>query len=88
MSASSLRMSIVWTEEARDSLRLIDRAVALEILHCIDRFLLTRKGDIKKLQPPETGYRLRCGSYRVSFDRLDVDAIEVIYVEHRKQAYR
>jgi hypothetical protein len=52
------RLSI-W--EARADLRAIDRETAMRILHCVDRCLATRTGDVKKLKPPPTGFRLRCG---------------------------
>jgi len=49
------RVSIIWSEDARADLRRIDRQIALDILHCTDRFLATRNGDVKKLKPPQTG---------------------------------
>ena len=82
------RISIVWKEEARADLRRIDRETALEILHCTDRYLTTRNGDVKKLKPPQTGFRLRCGDYRLFFQVCGEDAIEVIGVRHRREAYR
>ena len=53
------RIAVVWSPEARADLRAIDRATALEILHCVDRFLANRAGDVKRLKPPLTGFRLR-----------------------------
>ena len=41
------RLSIIWSEEARADLRAIDRETALDILHCVDRYLATRNGDVK-----------------------------------------
>jgi mRNA-degrading endonuclease RelE of RelBE toxin-antitoxin system len=43
---------------------------------------------VKKLKPPLTGFRLRCGDYRVFFDHKDGSAIEVTGVRHRREAYR
>jgi len=60
----------------------------MQILHCMDRYLTSRTGDIKKLKPPFTGCRLRCGDYRVFFDLRDDDTIEIIAVRHRSDAYR
>ena len=37
----------------------------MQILHCVDRYRASRAGDVKKLKPPSTGFRLRCGDYRV-----------------------
>ncbi len=69
MSEENLRrLSIRWSEEARADHRQIDRMIALDILHCTDRYLTTRSGDVKKLKPPQTGFRLRCGDYRLFFE--------------------
>ena len=82
------RLSIIWSEEARADLRRIDRLTAIEILHCADRYLATRNGDVKKLRPPQTGFRLRCGDYRLFFEHRAENAIEIIGVRHRREAYR
>ena len=82
------RLSIRWSVEARADLRRIDRETALDILHCADRYLATRNGDVKKLKPPQTGFRLRCGDYRLFFEFRDEITIEVIGVRHRREAYR
>ena len=82
------RISIIWTEEARADLRRIDRQIALDILHCTGRYLVARNGDVKKLKPPQTGFRLRCGDYRLFFQERGENAIEVIGVRHRREAYR
>lgn len=84
----SPRLSVMWSVEARADLRRIDRETALEILHCLDRFLGTRNGDVKKLKPPQTGFRPRCGDYRLFFDFKEGAAIEIIAVRHRREAYR
>lgn len=55
------RIVVIWSPEARADLRTIDRETALQILYCIDRYLGSRTGDVKKLKPPLTGFRLRCG---------------------------
>jgi len=44
---------------------------ALDILHCIDRYITTRNGDVKKLKLPMTGFRLRCGDYRIFFKQTE-----------------
>ncbi len=82
------RLSICWSDEARADLRRIDRQTALDILHCTDRYLATRNGDVKKLKPPQTGFRLRCGDYRLFFELRNETIIEVIGVRHRREAYR
>jgi mRNA-degrading endonuclease RelE of RelBE toxin-antitoxin system len=83
-----VRLSILWSDEARADLRSIDRQTALDILHCADRYLATRNGDVKKLKPPQTGFRLRCGDYRLFFEFRNETVIEVIGVRHRREAYR
>ena len=82
------RLTIIWSEEARSDLRRIDRHVALDILHCTDRYLATRNGDVKKLKPPQTGFRLRCGDYRLFFNLRNETTIEILGVRHRREAYR
>lgn len=86
--AASERIAITWSPEARADLRAIDRETAIQILHCIDRYLSNRAGDLKKLKPPETGFRLRCGDYRVFFDHGNETMIEITGVRHRREAYR
>jgi len=82
------RLPTLWSPEARAQLRAIDQTNALNILHCLDRYTLTRKGDVKKLKPPESGLRLRCGDYRIFFEALNEDSIEITGVKHRREAYR
>ena len=60
----------------------------LQVLRCLDRYLLSRDGDVKKLQHPQTGFRLRCGDYRLFFDFLGEDAIEITAIRNRREAYR
>ena len=86
--AAPQRIALIWSPEARADLRAIDREAAMQILHCIDRYLASRSGDVKKLKPPRTGFRLRCGDYRVFFDPRDENTIEVIGVRNRREAYR
>lgn len=82
------RTAVTWSPEARAELRAIDRETAIQILHCIDRYLASRAGDVKKLKPPETGFRLRCGDYRVFFDDTGQNRIDITSVRHRREAYR
>jgi len=60
----------------------------MQILHCTDRYLASRTGDVKKLKPPRTGFRLRCADYRVFFDLKGANTIEITGVRHRREAYR
>ena len=83
-SARPQRIAVLWSPEARADLR----ATALEILHCVNRYLANRTGEVRKLKPPLTGFRLRCGDFRVFFDLKNSTAIDITAVRHRKQAYR
>ena len=82
------RIAVVWSPEARADLRVIDRETAMQILHAIDRYLASRAGDVKKLKPPRTGFRLRAGDYRIFFDPKDDTTIEITGVRNRREAYR
>jgi mRNA-degrading endonuclease RelE of RelBE toxin-antitoxin system len=82
------RITVGWSTEARADLRAIERKTALQILHCVDRYLTSRAGDVKKLKPPLAGFRLRCGDYRVFFDLRDENTIQIAAVRHRREAYR
>ena len=55
------RMAVLWSPEARSAIRAIDHETAMQILYCIDRYLASRTGDVKKLKPPFAGFRFRCG---------------------------
>ena len=39
------RLAVIWSEEARADLRAIDRETALDILHCVDRYVASRNGE-------------------------------------------
>jgi mRNA-degrading endonuclease RelE of RelBE toxin-antitoxin system len=84
----SVRVSVVWSPDARTDLRSIARETALQILHCVDRYLSNRTGDVKKLKLPLSGFRLRCGDYRVFFDSRGDNSIGILAVRHRREAYR
>jgi mRNA-degrading endonuclease RelE of RelBE toxin-antitoxin system len=81
-------LSILWSPEARADLRAIDRRTALDILHCVGRYLSTRNGDVKRLKPPHSGFRLRCGDHRIFFEQPAEHAIAITGVKHRREAYR
>jgi mRNA-degrading endonuclease RelE of RelBE toxin-antitoxin system len=82
------RLSIVWSLDAQADLRTIDRQTALDILRSIDRYLATRNGDVKRLKPPMTGFRLRHADYRVFFKQAGEIGISITGVRHRRDAYR
>jgi hypothetical protein len=62
--AAPVCIAVTWSPEARADLRAIDRGTAIQILHCIDRYLSNCTGDVNKLKPPETGFRHRREAYR------------------------
>jgi hypothetical protein len=70
-------------------MKTIPQREALQILRAIDRYLTTRLGDVKRLQPPLTGSRLRVGDWRVFFKPLrDEEGMDISRVMHRSVAYR
>jgi hypothetical protein len=54
------RIGVTWTPQGQADLRAIDRENAIGILHCLDRYLKNREGDVKQLKPPRTDYGLGC----------------------------
>lgn len=86
--AAPERIAVIWSPEARADLRTIGRETAIQILHCLDRYLANRTGDVRKLKPPQAGMRLRCGDYRVFFDHREQNTVEVTAVRNRREAYR
>ena len=36
------RIAVIWSPEARADFRAIDRETAMQILHCVDRYLANR----------------------------------------------
>ena len=45
------RIAVIWSPEARADLRAISRGTAMQILYCLDCYLASRAGDVKKLRP-------------------------------------
>ena len=77
----------IWTDRAKDQLRVIDREQAIAILHALTDYAKSGKGQIKKLKG-SGDLRLRVGDYRVRFEVAEEDTYRVLRVAHRKQAYR
>jgi mRNA-degrading endonuclease RelE of RelBE toxin-antitoxin system len=80
---------ILWSAEARADVRAIDRDTALRLLKALDRFLKSDVGNVKQLEgfdPPL--FRLRVGAWRFIYRPAGDDAIEVVRVRNRKEAYR
>ena len=80
---------ILWSTEARADIRAIDRETALRLLKALDRFVKTEAGNVKQLEgfdPPL--FRLRVGAWRFIYRKAGDNAIEVVRVRNRKDAYR
>ncbi len=77
----------IWTEQAKQQLRQIDRAQALKILHALDDYAEIGKGRIKRLQG-SGDLRIRVGDYRVRFEMVGDDTYRILRVRHRGVAYR
>lgn len=82
------RLSVIWSPEARADLCAVDREIALQTLYWLDRYLTIRSGDVNRLKPPRTDFRLRCGDYRLFFAIKGDNAIEINGVRNRRKAYR
>lgn len=81
--------SLVWSPEARADVRAIDRDTALRLLKALNRFRETSVGNVKQLdgfEPPL--FRLRLGAWRFFYRKKGDDAIEIVRVRHRREAYR
>jgi mRNA interferase RelE/StbE len=79
---------IEWHEEAKASVRRLDRAAAMRVFEGVLRYARTGSGDAKPLHGGLAGsFRLRIGDYRVMFELHD-DTIRIFGVRHRSEAYR
>ena len=80
---------IEWTEPAEKDLEHLDPQVAARVVASVERLVRTGAGEVVKLRAPLSGYRLRVGDWRISFDR-DADSALVVVrrVRHRREAYR
>lgn len=87
--AAPQQVAVVWSPEARADLRAVDRDTALRLLKSLDRFLKTGAGNVKQLEgfnPPL--FRIRIGAWRLIYRKQVDNAIEVVRVRNRKDAYR
>ena len=57
----TLKKKLSWEDRAKAEIRAIDRQVAYEILRAIDNWRTIEQGDVIRLRPPLTGFRLRVG---------------------------
>jgi mRNA-degrading endonuclease RelE of RelBE toxin-antitoxin system len=80
--------AIEWTGTALDDMAALDKSIARRVKQAVERFAETGAGNLKRLQgidPPE--FRLRVGDYRVRF-HLGDEAVQVLRVRNRREAYR
>jgi mRNA-degrading endonuclease RelE of RelBE toxin-antitoxin system len=75
---------IEWTERALEDMAALDKGIARRVKQGVERFAETGTGDVKRLEPPLTGFRLRCGDYRVFFDLKDESTVEITGVLNRR----
>lgn len=54
----------------------------------IERFAETGQGDVKKLKGMERHMRLRAGDWRIRFIYQPPDAILILHIRNRREAYR
>lgn len=80
---------VPWTVEARSDLRGIERETALRLLMSLARFLRTGLGNVRQLEGfDQPLFRLRVGDWRIIYRKEGDNAIEVIRVRNRREAYR
>jgi mRNA-degrading endonuclease RelE of RelBE toxin-antitoxin system len=81
--------SVIWSVEARADVRAIDGEIALRLLKSLDRFLSTNSGDVKQLEGYKPAlFRLRVGDWRIFYRNQCGEAIEVVRIRNRREAYR
>jgi mRNA-degrading endonuclease RelE of RelBE toxin-antitoxin system len=68
-------------------MRRLDPPVARQVRDDVERYASTGVGDVKRLRDAHGACRLRSGDWRVRFVRHG-DALHVIAVDHRSEAYR
>jgi mRNA interferase RelE/StbE len=81
-------MKVRYRPAALADLKRLDPPVARRILLMIDRYAVTRIGDVKRLQGATSEFRLRVGDWRVRFTVEEPDAMRILRVLHRSEAYR
>jgi phage-related protein len=75
---------IAWTDQAKADIRVLDKTVAMRILHALDRFARSGTGDVKKLQ----GDREELRRLPALFVHTGEEVIEIRSVQHRREAWR
>jgi mRNA interferase RelE/StbE len=79
---------IEFLDQAKAHVRALDQPTAMRLFDGILRFARTGSGDVNALHGEMAGaFRLRLGNYRVLFT-LEDDAMRILGVRHRSEAYR
>jgi mRNA interferase RelE/StbE len=79
---------IEWLDDAKADVRVLDQPTAMRLFEGILRFAQTGSGKVTTLHGDMGGaFRLRLGDYRMLFT-LEEDALRIIGVRHRSEAYR
>jgi len=79
---------IVWTDQAKADIRILDKHTDMRVLHGLNRFADSGAGDLKTLKGDIEELRLRIGDYRLFFVHTTDDTIEIRHIRHRREAYR
>ena len=79
---------VYWTRPAAKDLKKLDTLNMKRVKSAVKDFVITGKGDVRKLVQYENEYRLRIGSKRVrfTFDEQN-DAITILRVMTRDKVY-
>ncbi len=78
---------IIFSAPARADIRRLDRETAMRVFTALHRFAEIGEGDVKRLKEEPDELRLRVGDYRVRFSE-ESEALRILRVLHRKEAYR
>lgn len=85
-----MSLKLLYSPTAARDLRKLGPGVADRVMAAFDAFASDGTGDVKRLQgvkPPE--WRLRVGDYRAGFTFDSArQVLEILYVRHRRDAYR
>ena len=82
----SLRVS--WSARAEKDREALSDDMRRRVLVSLGRYAETGHGDVRALVGLSGLYRLRVGDYRIVFQLPGADALHVVRVRHRRDAYR
>ncbi|MFH0970117.1 MAG: type II toxin-antitoxin system RelE/ParE family toxin [Candidatus Diapherotrites archaeon] len=78
---------IIWSEQARKELSKLETKIADRIVSKIE---YTNSLDLLRLEKVEGKpyFKYRVGTYRIFIERSLHDSVEIIHIEHRRNAYK